>query len=124
MVMGKTGRLVASMSVGILRTVVLLCGGGKMVDKLLNTCWVTEMRTRRGSTQLAEAYIPVDHFPGVLKHFSEERLVETTCLYAQAVDEGRADAYTRERSVTCRHECERRGIRFSRLKGCKQTLAA
>ena len=85
----------------------------------------TEMRTRSGSSQLLiETYIPVDHFPGVLEHFSEERLVETTCLYVQAVDEGRADAYTRERAAMCRHECERRGIHSSRLQGCKKTRAA
>ncbi len=38
--------------------------------------------------------------------------MEATCLYLQAVDEGRADACMRERAAMCRHECERRGIAF------------
>lgn len=82
------------------------------------------MRTRIGGTQSPETYIPVDHFPGVLKHFSEERLVEITCLYVQAVDEGRVDAYTSERAAMCRYECEQRVIRFSRLQGCKKARVA
>jgi hypothetical protein len=50
--------------------------------------------------------------------------MEATCLYVQAVDEGRADACTRKRAAMCRHECERRGIRFSGLQGCKKTRVA
>jgi len=74
------------------------------------------MRSRSGNTQPAEKYAPVDHFPVVLEHFSEERLLEATRLYVQAVEEGRADGCTCERATMCCHECERRGMRF-RLVG-------
>ena len=60
---------------------------------------------------MAEEIFPVDHFPELLKHFSNERLVNLAIRYNRFVDRS-ADGFVYDRAAKCQQECERRGLRI------------
>ena len=57
---------------------------------------------------------PVDHFPEVLKHFSDVRLIEMTCVYIHRANQESKPPWDNavERAAMCRAECARRRLRL------------
>ena len=58
----------------------------------------------------------VDHFPEVLKHFDDGRLIETTRKYMHMAFDGPKAAWDNslERAKMCKAECNRRHLSVSR----------
>lgn len=73
---------------------------------------------------MAENISPVDHFPDVLKHFADERLLKLTTYYEEVANYGSADRFVYDRAAKCQHECERRGLRIPQLRRGKAKLVA
>ena len=63
---------------------------------------------------MAEQRATVDHFPDVIKHFSDEQLMKLAIHYAEAANSESANHFVRGRGIKCREECKRRGIRIPR----------
>ena len=73
---------------------------------------------------MVEQISPVDHFPNVLKHFSDERLLKLTIQFVHVAQDGSADRFIHERTAMCQQECERRGIRSPRWRHRPTALVA
>jgi len=65
---------------------------------------------------------PVDHFPGLLKHFDEDRLLGITRHYIRLADDGSdlASQYLAQRAEICLQECKRRAIGLDNVARAKQ----
>ena len=59
---------------------------------------------------MAEHTSPVDHFPDMLRHLNNERLLELTRHCARVANQVSADGFLLERAVICRREWERRDL--------------
>ena len=65
---------------------------------------------------------PVDHFPDLLKHFDENRLLGITRHYIRLADDAPevASQYLAQRAEICLQECKRRAIGLDNVASVKQ----
>jgi hypothetical protein len=63
----------------------------------------------------------VDHFPNVLRHFTNDRLLKLMTHYTQVAHYDGADRFVYDRATKCQTECERRGLRIAWLRP-RQTM--
>jgi hypothetical protein len=89
-----------------LRSVFVKTSGTDLANELLSHYAYGD----RGEN-VVEHISPVDHFPNMLKHFSDERLLRFTIHFVQMTQDGSEDSFACDRAALCQHECERRGIR-------------
>jgi hypothetical protein len=66
----------------------------------------------------------VDHFPNVLRHFTNERPLKLTARYAQGDYSDALDKLVYDQAIKCQDECGRRGLRFARLRRRQRMLVA
>jgi len=67
---------------------------------------------------------PVDHFPGVIKHFSNVRLADLTAHYRRLTRDGSHDEFLHDRLTQCLQEFERRGTLIPWLRRRQSRLIA
>ena len=72
---------------------------------------------------MAEHIYPVDHFPNVLRHFTNERLLKLMTHYTQVAHYDGADRFVYDIAIKCRDECQRRGLRVPRLRRSQRLVA-
>jgi len=66
----------------------------------------------------------VDHFPNVLRHFTNDRLLKLMTHYTQLAYYDGADQFTYDIATKCQAECQRRGLHTPRLRRRQRKLVA
>lgn len=66
----------------------------------------------------------VDHFPNVLRHFTDERLLKLMTHYTQVARHDGADRFIYDIATKCRDECQRRGLHIPWLWRRRRKLVA
>jgi hypothetical protein len=66
----------------------------------------------------------VDHFPNVLRHFTNDRLLKLVTHYTEVAHYDGADQFVYDLAIKCRDECQRRGLRVPRLRHRQRKLVA
>jgi hypothetical protein len=72
---------------------------------------------------MAEDFFIVDHFPNVLRHFTNERLLKLMRHYTQVAHYDGAGRFVYDMAIKCRDECQRRGLRVPRLRRSHRLVA-
>ena len=62
----------------------------------------------------------VDHFPDVLKHFDENRLLGITCHYLRLAGDPSVSQHLAHRAEICLEECKRRAIGLDNVARVEQ----
>ena len=62
----------------------------------------------------------IDHFPDLLKHFDETRLLSITRHCLRLVDDASASQYLAQRAEICLEECKRRAIGLDNVARVEQ----
>jgi hypothetical protein len=73
---------------------------------------------------MAENILIVDHFPNVLRHFSNDRLLKLMTHYTRVAQYDGADRFVYEIATKCQDECQRRGLHIPRLRRRQRRLVA
>ena len=66
----------------------------------------------------------VDHFPNVLRHFTDERLLKLMAHYTQVAHHDGADRFIYDIAIKCQDEYQRRGLHISWLWRRRRKLVA
>jgi hypothetical protein len=73
---------------------------------------------------MIENISPVDHFPDVLKHFTDQRLLSLSARYRKLMDDSSADDFLCDRAARCRQEIADRGAFIPWLRRLQSRLVA
>jgi hypothetical protein len=71
---------------------------------------------------MAENFFIVDHFPNVLRHFTDERLLKLMTHYTLVAHYDGAGRFV-DMAIKCRDECQRRGLRVPRSRRSHRLVA-
>jgi hypothetical protein len=76
----------------------------------------------REANTMPDNFASVDHFPNLLKHFDENRLLGITRHYIRLADDGPevASQCLAQRAEICLQECKRRAIELDNVARVKQ----